>query len=275
MNVKNRGFSFSFYRLHTSWARLAGPRLLAMLLALLLIAAMLPGLTLVADADELGDDGHSYISDASARVGDVSFTRTDAVAIYEPGTGSGTGSGTALSQVAPIVSAAREQGVTELTLLGQPVPLVSPLGHGAWSLFNLICTIAGILVLAFVGVYLLIPLRSKQEGGVKAAEVVRFDWDGNQLVGDAGQACREARPEFLVATAFATAAGVVLFMSTNDITLPMVMFNVWGIAFGILLLAAIICARLAFIRPRKPYGLFQNPLLPPSRRHPTSFSGDI
>ncbi|MDR3036834.1 MAG: hypothetical protein LBU31_00260 [Coriobacteriales bacterium] len=175
------------------------------------------------------------------------------------------------SQVAPLASAAREQGIPVLDILGQPVSLISPSGYNAWPLFNLICTMGGITALTLVGVCLLVPPgshESRRKGDALtarlaarlAAEGVRADRGGGHFEDNAERTCREAHAGLLVATAFATATGVILFMLTQDVTLPMVLFDAWSIASGVLLLACILCARLAFTKSHRPNNSYRRPL---------------
>jgi uncharacterized repeat protein (TIGR02543 family) len=135
---------------------------------------------------------------------------------------------------AQVAQIAVEQGIPVLDILGNQVPLFKPAGTTTWAFSNLIFTLLALLVLLIAGVYSLVNRSS--EG-------------------------RRFRPAFLVATTVVVAASVVLFILTQDIASPSVLFDTWTVAFVALLAASIVFARATFGRqqdtgaPTQPAGV--------------------
>ncbi|GHT79122.1 hypothetical protein FACS1894104_3290 [Actinomycetota bacterium] len=128
----------------------------------------------------------------------------------------------------PTVAAAIDQGIPVLNIFGQDVPLVKPAGQTTWSLFDLLCMILALFALAITGIYSLI----RNKGG----------YDSER---------KTVHSAFLIASILTTCLAAVLFALTQDITCQVVLFDIWSVAFIILLTATVVFARVAFIQTRR------------------------
>jgi hypothetical protein len=123
---------------------------------------------------------------------------------------------------AVIAEAAEAEGIPVINLFGVPIPLTAPAGFAAWSLFDLIMTSLSVLLLIVVALRAL--FAGKKEKEADAAVFVRAP--------QAIQTTIYPRKTILVASAVITALALVLFFITQNMSLPLVLFDAWSIAFG-------------------------------------------
>ncbi|MDR1014369.1 MAG: InlB B-repeat-containing protein [Coriobacteriales bacterium] len=133
-----------------------------------------------------------------------------------------------------------------------PVPLAAPdAASGSWSLFDLIATIAGLV--ALVACALRGLMRRRQDKTRAAAPlVVRAATSGeanrstppqsNASYGRSSDANAALRLPALIAAPVLSVISVVLFLFTQDMAAPMVMFDVFSALFAMLLVLSIVAA---------------------------------
>lgn len=150
------------------------------------------------------------------------------------------------------------EGSPILNIFGNDVPLFGITG-GSWSLFNLICTVLMLLASVVTAVWTLLRKRNKDEE-MQDEEDARLNEENPAFVSaaatqelqdsndkqDSDEKVRIIRPLFLVLSAVASVLMLVLFIITQDITLPLVLFDLWSIVFGIGLVAGVVVSRLSF-----------------------------
>lgn len=128
-----------------------------------------------------------------------------------------------LTSETPAEKLARAAAEQDIPSIG--VPLAAPSGHSAWALANLVLAVLGILMALVFGV-----VRSSRK---------TEDAEGNpRSIG------------WLIAAGVIAVAGALLFVLTQDISLPMVWVDFWTIAQAIALVALLICGNVA-IRYKK------------------------
>jgi uncharacterized repeat protein (TIGR02543 family) len=122
--------------------------------------------------------------------------------------------------------AAREQGIPVANIGGIEVPLVAPKGFDTWSLADLLLVLAMILLAVFK---LVGWIRRRNQGDAA---------DGNEIA---------ARQEFgfIAVVAALAVAGASMFALTQDMSKPMVIFDVQSAIFAAILIVQCVFARLA------------------------------
>ena len=133
-----------------------------------------------------------------------------------------------------ITNAAIEEGIPVLNIFGLPVPLVTPSGFYAWSLADLILTVFGVLVFALLGIRTILKKRNdKKYEGAEANE-------------------RQKKVDMLLflVSLIAAIAAIVLFLLTQDMSLPLVLFDRWTIAFATLFIISFVSSILAVEKVR-------------------------
>ncbi|MDR0853532.1 MAG: InlB B-repeat-containing protein [Clostridiales Family XIII bacterium] len=145
-----------------------------------------------------------------------------------------------LTASAVLASAAMDQGIPVLGIGESGVPLIAPAGFSAWAILNLILCAIG-LILAIVMFFHLFrrQLKRAKEEGKAADSFYGYDADEEQ---------KRSRKIFMILSALLAVVGVVLFMLTEDMTLPMVLLDKWTIANAIILLVEIVAVKLTFKR---------------------------
>lgn len=125
-------------------------------------------------------------------------------------------------------AAAREEGIPVVDAMGHPLPIVSPSGYHSWSLVDLILTLINVLL--FVLLILRISLRRKENYKLAGSfELVR----------------KKVYPLVTLVALVAMVTSIVLFLLTQDILCPMVLFDWWTLAFVLLLIIALAASSLA------------------------------
>jgi uncharacterized repeat protein (TIGR02543 family) len=110
-----------------------------------------------------------------------------------------------------------EQGIPILGIGDSGVPLFGPAGYGCWALADLLLSAAALVILMFA-----IPraLLRRRSGGL------------------------HVRIGFGVGTIVLAIASAAVFLSTQDMSMPMVMLDSWSILLAIALAAEIVCVKL-------------------------------
>ena len=112
---------------------------------------------------------------------------------------------------------------------------------GSWSLVDLLCTILTTLL----SIIMLIGAlgRKRKEGDENESEYQAGNEDENE-----NDTVYKRRRALKVASLIPTVIAIVLLIFTQDFTQPMVLFDVWTIAFAII---AIVQAVLAIVSRKK------------------------
>lgn len=130
-------------------------------------------------------------------------------------------------------------GSPVINIFGYDVPLFGVTG-GSWSLLNLICTVMMGLV-ALVGACWAFVRRRKDEKSEHEREA------NQQPTKETDESKKRIlRPVFFVISMVAAVALIVLFIITQDITLPVALFDLWSIVFVVCLAVGSVCTRLSF-----------------------------
>jgi uncharacterized repeat protein (TIGR02543 family) len=128
------------------------------------------------------------------------------------------------------------------------IPLYAPAGVAAWSLMNLVLSVICALFAAIAGVRLIVPMgRRRRE--------FESEFSGNANSGAAAAALileeantqrslRMRRPLWFVVSLAAAVAGAVLFLLTQDMSTPMVLFDWWTVTHAVLVAAGIVSSVL-------------------------------
>jgi len=133
-----------------------------------------------------------------------------------------------------LASRADEEGIPQVQLLGLSVPLIVPAGYGAWSLANFILTAFSVLVLAVLGVRAL--NRNKTEDREEYSDYGEFV-EPNKAT--------KVSPILFVVGVVAAKASLLLFFLTQDMTLPLVVFDLWTYVYALLFVFSLIASILA------------------------------
>jgi hypothetical protein len=147
-------------------------------------------------------------------------------------------------------------GRITLDLFGNQVPLVGASGI-TWSLFDLICALIALISAFILLVRALLRRRGEgEEGGDASAGYGAASRQTGASFGPAADSTPEnerppaSRTRLRVPLAFASllaaAASAVLFALTQDIRLPMALFDFWSVFFAALAILGVITTILAF-----------------------------
>lgn len=146
-------------------------------------------------------------------------------------------------------AAAAEQGIPSIG-----VPLAAPAGFAAWALANLLLAALGVvMVLVFA-----IVRRVKKNDDEDEAEreerrkqrEAQYAQTGIYTEDNAEPVKRRKSLGWLIAAIVLALAGVVLFVLTQDISLPMVWVDFWTIINAILLIATIVVGNVSLGRKK-------------------------
>jgi uncharacterized repeat protein (TIGR02543 family) len=136
-----------------------------------------------------------------------------------------------------------------INLFGQDIPLVGKQG-AAWSLFDLICTLVALIAVAVMMIRVMLRRRPQKE----------------EETGDSQKEQRHTKvrlPFALISLACALVA-VVLFVLTQDLRLPVALFDFWSVFFAALVLICCLGVILTFRREvleedeERDYTVYQN-----------------
>ena len=133
-----------------------------------------------------------------------------------------------------------------------------PLGPGAraWALVNLILAVCGVISIGVTSIYAALKRKSREErepmdeypigkaAGGHAADKTTMDGSFEED----GKAKRRMRPAWAVIGVVMAAIGVILFILTQDITLPMALVDKWTIAHVIIFAVIITAIMLLFVK---------------------------
>ena len=133
-----------------------------------------------------------------------------------------------------------------------------PLGSGAraWALVNLILAVCGVISIGAASIYAALTKKSEKnetadehptarEARTHASDETARD----ALLDEEGETERRVRPAWAVIGVVMAVVGVILFILTQDITLPMALVDKWTIAHVIIF--AVIITAIIFLRRRK------------------------
>jgi uncharacterized repeat protein (TIGR02543 family) len=128
---------------------------------------------------------------------------------------------------AEVADAASNAGIP---ILPGGIPLVAPLGFDTWSLLDLILT-----VLAVVWAVVTIVSGARR----------RNDEENEQRDFEENEQRTKTRLGFLLLSGIIAVVAAVLFVITQDMSLPMVLLDGWTIVFAILFVGSVIAAKLS------------------------------
>ncbi|MDR0817228.1 MAG: hypothetical protein LBN35_01165, partial [Clostridiales Family XIII bacterium] len=126
-------------------------------------------------------------------------------------------------------AAVEKEAIPVLGIGPDGVPLYGPKGFDSWSLADLILAVAGIILTLIVMASA--ALKRKKE---KKESYREFEYDETDTY-------KKAKKRWLFLLGALAAAGVILFLLTQDISLPMVLLDGWTIVFAVLFIAEMIC----------------------------------
>jgi uncharacterized repeat protein (TIGR02543 family) len=113
------------------------------------------------------------------------------------------------------------------------VPLYGPKGFDAWSLLDLILMLVG-------AVLTVITIIGAIRRGRKDDDELDY-----RTFEDDGEKKKSTRMLFVIIMSILTVASVLLFVLTQDVTLPMVWLDKWTIVFAVVLIAQIVSRKLS------------------------------
>lgn len=133
-----------------------------------------------------------------------------------------------------------EKAAAEQNIPSIGVPLAAPQGFAAWALANLIFAVVGaVMALVFT------VIRSMRKNDEKEDEEDREDREDQQ------EKLRHRRSfGWIIGTLVLAIAGLLLFVFTQDISLPMVWFDMWTIVHVILFIALLVLGNVAIRRKK-------------------------
>lgn len=151
-----------------------------------------------------------------------------------------------LAPITPPSNAA--PGTPTMGLFGQDVPLLGNTGD-VWSWFNLLCTILAVLFVLATALRLVLIRRkddeSKDDADNKKKNRLAWLEERERNKEDDEHVSYKARLPFFVASIIGAIALIIFFVITQDIMLPIAIFDLWSFAFGIILVATVGLALLA------------------------------
>ncbi|MDR0854466.1 MAG: InlB B-repeat-containing protein [Clostridiales Family XIII bacterium] len=125
-------------------------------------------------------------------------------------------------------------GAAGIPLLPGGIPLVAPNGIASWALLDLLLAIAGVVFAIFY-----IIKASRRRKNEESDLYYEHDRDDEKSV----------KPLWLATSIILAVISVVIFVLTQDMSLPMVLADVWTIVLAFIFAAELIASKLAF--PRK------------------------
>ncbi|MDR1089319.1 MAG: InlB B-repeat-containing protein [Coriobacteriales bacterium] len=145
-----------------------------------------------------------------------------------------------------ITDAARAEGIPVLDIFGFQIPLVAPSGFAAWSLFDLFATIVCALALIVAAVRSLLRRRKDEEDEQAAATTTRNAVQAASAQAGSekndGEGVSRLRPYMLLGALLAVVFAVILFILTQDLSNPPVIFDLYSIVFALVMLFSIVAA---------------------------------
>jgi len=124
---------------------------------------------------------------------------------------------------------ALEQGIP---ILG--VPLFAPVGYSAWAFVNLVWAALGIFT---------IWIFSMRNAAKRRRDEIEFA--GKSLKKQRAQASKLRSPVWMITAVVLALAGIVVFILTQDMTLPIIWIDVWTIANLLIYVATIAVGTIA------------------------------
>lgn len=154
--------------------------------------------------------------------------------------GGGGGTTTTVTPSERLAAAAAEQNIPNIG-----VPLAAPQGFAAWALANLIFAIVGaVMAIVFT------VIRSMRKNDEEQDEEERKQQEQRGQEDEQEKLRRRRGIGWIIGTVVLAVAGAVLFALTQDISLPMVWFDVWTIVHVILFVALLVLGNVAIRRKK-------------------------
>jgi hypothetical protein len=145
---------------------------------------------------------------------------------------------------AKMVAAAKSEGIP---LLPGNVPLYGPAGIATWALVDLVIALAGILF-AVVSIVRGIRRKNEEEDGYRGVD------EGCRGSGANKGEARMVRVSWFISSIVLAALSVLIFIITQDVSLPMVLVDVWTIVLAVVFAAELVTAKIAFPKKEKEDG---------------------
>ena len=131
--------------------------------------------------------------------------------------------------------------VVVIEIIDEATPLAAPTEiRGSWALWNLILSIAGAILALMMGIRVLMKKRQEKENedGRAAAKASTDD--------DESEEKKRGRLLLTLAIPFLAIVGIILFILTQDMRLPMIMIDWWTLAHAILFIGGIVSYIFAY-----------------------------
>jgi len=126
-----------------------------------------------------------------------------------------------------------------VTIEDEDPPLDPGTGRKAWALWNLILTIAGVLLALLMGLRILLKKRERDEEYKRNETYARDDDDSRE---------RRGRLILILALPILAFIAIILFILTQDIRLPMVLADRWTFTHLIIFVCSLLCYIFAYRR---------------------------
>jgi uncharacterized repeat protein (TIGR02543 family)/uncharacterized repeat protein (TIGR01451 family) len=128
-------------------------------------------------------------------------------------------------------------GTPTITIFGTDIPLYSGDGTGSWSLFDLLCTLAAIILAIICAIRFIRARRNKDdEEDIRR----RATYNQNTQQYEYAEKIKRRRLPLLIASIIIAILAIILFIITQDITQPVVIFDRWSIVFAIGVVLAVV-----------------------------------
>jgi uncharacterized repeat protein (TIGR02543 family) len=138
------------------------------------------------------------------------------------------------AQISPKEAMIAAAGAAGIPLLPGGIPLVAPNGIASWALLDLLLAIADVVFAIFY-----IIKASRRRKNEESDLYYEHDRDEEKSV----------KPLWLATSIILAVISVIIFVLTQDMSLPMVLADVWTIVLALIFAAELIASKLAF--PRK------------------------
>lgn len=144
-----------------------------------------------------------------------------------------------------LARAAAEQNIPSIG-----VPLAAPQGFAAWALANLILAVLGIVMALVFGVIRRFRKNDEEDDREEREQRRRAQNIQSEASEDDGPFRHRRSIGWLIATIALAIIGAILFLLTQDISLPVVWVDMWTIAHAILVIALVIFGNFAVGRKK-------------------------
>jgi uncharacterized repeat protein (TIGR02543 family) len=139
-------------------------------------------------------------------------------------------------------AAVQDNGIPTLGFGDGGVPLYGPKGFSSWSLVDLILAAVGVVL----AVYFVLKFALRRKNREDDEDVSYFRENGVEREEE-----KKARVSWLIGAILLAVISVVLFILTQDTSMPMVLLDWWTIVFAVILAAEFAVTRRVFPRQKK------------------------